>query len=245
MANQTEKSLNLPIHLKGVDTGALNDELRKAARKLLNKQAEAFAKDYNDIGSIPNLQVNIQLNDTTPVQKNYIAVPRPLYPELKAYIEDVLNQKFICKSASLYGSPVVCIRKDQSLWLCVDYHKLNKKSQADHQPIPRIQETLGFLNLTKGKPESQPLTAFITPWGLYEWIHILFGLCIAPTSFQLFMETCLGDLQDEIHTLPGWHYDIQLLLQCLKNTESNWNPKSVNSLSKRGLVPGKGHIRRI
>ena len=45
---------------------------------------------------------------------------------------------------------------------------------------------------------SQPLTAFITPWGLYEWICIPFGLTDVPGCFQRFMEACLGDLRDKI-----------------------------------------------
>ena len=71
--------VNLPKHLKYLDLGDLTDGPRRIASKLLVEQADAFAKDDDDVGIIPNLQMNIQLNDTRPVQKNYVAVPRPLY----------------------------------------------------------------------------------------------------------------------------------------------------------------------
>ena len=75
-----------------------------------------------------------------------MAVPKPLYPEVKAYIEDLLNRDFIRKSSSSYSSLVVCVRKkDQSLRLCVDYRALNKKTRPDRHPILRIQEPLDNL----------------------------------------------------------------------------------------------------
>lgn len=98
------------------------------ALKLLTERADSFAKDDNDVGCIPDLELDLDLEDQTPVQKNYVAVPKPLYPEVKAHIEDLLNQNFIKRSLSSYSSPVVCVTKDQSLPLCVDVRAWNTKT---------------------------------------------------------------------------------------------------------------------
>ena len=144
--SQPETTSSLPKHLADISLEGLTEEQKKTAISLLIEQQNAFAKDDDNVGSIPDLELNINLKDTTPVQKNNVAVPTPLHPEVKSYIEDLLNHKFIKKSTSSYSSPVVCVRKkDKSLRLCIDYRALNEKTIPDHHPIPRTQETLDSL----------------------------------------------------------------------------------------------------
>ena len=197
-----------------VNTDGLNENEVRKIRQLLREECGSFAKYDGDVGTAPELQLGIELTDKVPVQRTYSSVPPPLYREVKDYIIDLVNRGWIQRSNSPYSSPLVCVRKkDMTLRLCIDYRGLNQKTVHSRLPIPRIQDALNslggnkwFSTLDQGKayhqgfmkPDSIPYTGFITPWGLYEWIRIPFGLTGAPGAFQEFMEITLSDLRDEI-----------------------------------------------
>ena len=98
-------------YIPDTDTEDLTKEQRLIVRKMLAEEAESFSKTDDDVGRAEELQVDINLTDSVPVQRKNTAIPRPLYAEVKQCVEDLLNLGWIQKSKSAYSSPVVCVRK--------------------------------------------------------------------------------------------------------------------------------------
>lgn len=80
----------------------------------------------------------------------------------------------------------------------MDYRRLNGVSKSDAYPMPRIDdlidrlgkaEYISTLNLTWGywqvpiAKRAQEKTAFVTPFGLYQFTVMPFGLQGAPATF--------------------------------------------------------------
>ena len=123
------------------DLSHLTPEQREIAEKLLEEEKDVFCIGPEDHGDCPDLQMELNLTDNIPVVVPHRQIPRPLYDEVKNFINDLIANNWIQESKSSYSSPIVCVRKkDQSLRLCIDYRLLNKKIVPDKQPIPRIQE---------------------------------------------------------------------------------------------------------
>ena len=198
--------------LSELDFPELNQAQKEKAKSMLWHERDAFGRHPNDIGSVKELELELHTTDEVPVQRRYNSIPRPLYEEVKKHIQLLLDKKWIEKSKSAWSSPVVCAaKKCGGLRLCVDFRLLNKKTVPDRHPLPRIQESIDALQGSKFyttldlsraywqgymSPESKAKTAFVTPWGLYQWVRIPFGLSTAVPVFQRFMEGVVEDYRD-------------------------------------------------
>ena len=115
----------------------------------------------------------------------------------------------IRRSDSSWTSPVHVVSKSGGGWRpCGDYRHLNNISTSDRYPVPNIQDFSARLSwkcvfskfdLTRGyhqvpvHPSDVPKRAAITPFGLYEFLRMPFGLKNAAQSFQHLMDSvCRG-----------------------------------------------------
>ena len=93
--------------------------------------------------------------------------------------------------------------------MCVDYMGLNKACLKDLFPLPCIDqivdstsgcETLCFLDAYSGyhqivmKESDQLMTSFITPFGSFCYVSMLFGLKNAGATYQCCMLKCFRGL---------------------------------------------------
>ena len=100
-------------------------------------------------------------------------------------MEDLEEANLVEPTHSFWAAPSLLVKKkDGTFRLVVDYRGLNKQIEKTSWPLPRINDVIDSLDgniyfsnidLTSGysqmalEEESQNLTAFITPVGLYKW----------------------------------------------------------------------------
>lgn len=206
-AKESDGELKLLIEQLSI-SGSQEEQTKLAA--LLAQYADVFAFKDEDLGYTEKISHEIHLVDDVPVTQAYRRIPPTQYKEVREHITQLLKKGVIKESTSAYASPIVLVRKtDNSLRLCVDYRRLNAKTRRDAFPLPRIDESFDALHgarffstidLASGYHQvavherDRHKTAFTTPFGLFEYTRLPFGVCNGPATFQRLMQATMSDL---------------------------------------------------
>jgi len=163
------------------------------------------------------------------------------------------------------ASPVLVKKKNGKMRMCVDYTSLNKACPKVPFPLPRIDqivdstvgcETLSFLDAYSGyhqikmKESDQLATSFITPFGMYCYVTMPFGLQNAGATYQRCMLHVFGEhigstveayIKDIIITSKRQGdliQDLEIAFGCLRTNNIKLNPKKCVFGMPRGMLLG-------
>ena len=182
-----------------------------------------------------------------PAKKAY-GLSRDQAMVVKKYIDEMLGKGYIRPSTSEYAAPVLIVKKPGGgLRVCVDYRALNALTIKNRNAPPLIRDTLARLcsakyyskfdiiaafNEIRMREGDEKKTAFLTRYGLFEYVVMPFGLCNAPGTFQSFINATLHEYLDDFCT--GYMDDI-LIYSKTREEHVTHVSKVLERLQKAGL----------
>ncbi|KAF9796773.1 hypothetical protein IEO21_10957 [Rhodonia placenta] len=186
------------------------EEIKK---KVVKTTKESVPKQYHEFLKVFSKEASERLPKRKPYDHAIELVPgysmfhSKVYPlsnneqeELDKFLKEQLAKGYICESKSPILSPFFFIKKKEGTLRPVqNYRRLNAITVKNRYPLPLIAEMVDKLrgamlftkfNIRWGynniqiKASDEWKAAFVTNWGLYEPLVMLFSLTNSPVTFQ-------------------------------------------------------------
>ncbi|CAF3985539.1 unnamed protein product, partial [Rotaria sp. Silwood1] len=183
-----------------------NKQHRDRLYSLLTRFSKTFDISKHNIAKTSIHHVINTIPHSPPACKPY---PQPDKEQaMYKLMREFLQAGLISESHSPYAAPAILIKKkDGSYRFVVDYKRLNLVTIKDSSPLPNMEDAIrklgqGYkyfskLDLKSGfyqipiRDSDKEKTAFVTPFGLYQFNVLPMGLKNSPPTFQKVMTDTL------------------------------------------------------
>jgi hypothetical protein len=236
----------------------------------LRANANVFAWSPSDMPGIPREVAEHSLDirvGAQPVKQSLRRFDEEKHRAIGEEVHKLLAAGFIKQvfHPEWLANPVLVKKKGGKWRMCVDYTGLNKACPKVPYPLPRIDqivdstagcETLSFLDAyscyhqIKMKESDQLVTSFITPFGMYCYTTMPFGLRNAGATYQRCMNHVFGehigrtveayvdDIVVKTKKASDLLSDLETTFKCLRAKGVKLNPEKCVFGVPRGMLLG-------
>ena len=165
------------------------------------------------VGTAKCAPYEIKLSDTTPVRSPPYRCAPPKLEVFKKMVNELLEQGVVRPSKSQYASPAFLVPKNSGEYrLVVDYRRINSKIVFNSYPLPTIDQAFeqfagavvfSVLDLNSAyfqiplTPRSRRITAFCTPFGLFEFNKLPMGISVGSQGLSRVVDELFADLKSD------------------------------------------------
>jgi hypothetical protein len=196
-----EKGGSSPRIVAGVNKESLADEIVREYPTLFTDR----------LGTVKGMEYEIELVDPQPVRSAPYPCNPPKAKVLKEFVDDLLRKGVVRPSKSPFASPAFLIGKPEGGHrMVVDYRKVNKKICFDAYPLPTLDQAFqcfagakifSVVDLNSAYSQipltarSKRVTAFCTPFGLYEFSKLPMGISVGSQGLSRVVDKLFADLK--------------------------------------------------
>ncbi|GFU50408.1 retrovirus-related Pol polyprotein from transposon 297 [Trichonephila clavipes] len=192
-------------------TAPLEQQIAQLTQQVLKQYPELYNPSQPIYADTSNQVYHHIETKGPPVFSKPCLLAPTILKAVKKEFKYLIKQGIIRPSKSPCASPLHVVKKSNGEYRpCGDYRRLNSVTVPDRCPVPHIQDCtqnlygktiITTLNLARAyhqiaiNPADIPKTSVTTPFGLFEYTAMPFGLRNSGQTFQRHMHQVLGHLE--------------------------------------------------